>query len=143
MENVTEADHYAATLSSEPRGVLRISVPLDFGQLLIRHLIKPFMLSQPKLKIDLCIIDREVDLIAERFDLALRIGPGILKDSNLVGKKLFDVEMGLFASTEFLKKHGEPYDVSELRSYPFIFFPRNPDQSSNFLQLLPLNYYKT
>jgi len=126
VDNATEADHYAATFSSEPRGVLRVSVPLDYGQLLIRQLIKPFMQSYPKVKIDLCVIDREVNLIAERFDIALRIAPGILKDSNLVGKKLFDVQMGLFTSIEFLNEYGEPHDLLELRAYPFILYSKEP-----------------
>ncbi len=132
VESATEADHYAETFSSEPRGVLRISVSLDFGQLLVRQLIKPFMQAYPNLKIDLCVIDREVDLIAERFDLALRIGPGILKDSNLVGKKLFDIQMGFFLSPEFLSEYGEPNTAADLHNYPFIVFTKEQEPVFKF-----------
>lgn len=127
VESAREADHYVQTFTSQPQGVLRVSVSLDFGQLLVRQLIKPFMQAYPDLKIDLCVIDREVDLIAERFDLALRIGPGILRDSNLVGKKLFDIQMGLFASPGLLVEHGEPNDLSDLQNYPFIFFSKQQE----------------
>lgn len=132
VDSAMEADHYAETFSGEPQGVLRISVPLDFGQILVRELIKPFMQTYPNLKIDLCVIDREVDLIAERFDLALRIGPGSLKDSNLVGKKLFDIHMGLFAAPAFLQEHGEPGDLADLQNYPVIFFSKQPESIFKF-----------
>ena len=124
VEMANEAESFADTLTSEPHGVLRMSVPMDFGQLLVRQLIKPFMSAYPELKIDLYVIDREVDLIAERFDIALRIGPGTLKDSSLIGKKLFDIRMGLFASPEYIKEHGEPASADELSNYPFIIFTK-------------------
>lgn len=136
VESAREADHYAETLTSEPHGVLRISVSLDFGQLLIRQLIKPFMHAYPGLKIDLCVIDREVDLIAERYDLALRIGPGTLKDSSLVGRKLFDIPMGLFVSPEFLSEYGEPHTLADLEHYPFIFFHKDIDPGFKFPSVL-------
>jgi len=136
VDSASEADHFVETFTLEPQGVLRISVSLDFGQLLVRQLIKPFMQAYPNVKIDLCVIDREVDLIAERFDLALRIGPGSLKDSNLVGKKLFDIQMGLFASPEFLNEHGEPRDLSDLQNYPFIFFSKEQEPIFKFEQFL-------
>lgn len=143
VESAREADHYAETYTSEPQGILRISVSLDFGQLLVRQLIKPFMQAYPGLKIDLCIIDREVDLIAERFDLALRVGPGTLKDSNLVGKKLFDIEMGLFASTEFLNEYGEPQAVTDISRYPFIFFNKEQDPVFKYSSFMVPDYFES
>ena len=124
VETAQEAESFAETLTDEPQGVLRISVPMDFGQLLVSQLIKPFMSTYPELKIDLNVVDREVDLIAERFDIALRIGPGTLKDSSLIGKKLFDIRMGLFASPDYIKEHGEPASADDLSSYPFIIFTK-------------------
>lgn len=132
VDSAREAEHYAETLTSEPQGVLRVSVPMDFGQLLVRQLIKPFMQAYPELKIDLCVVDREVDLIAERYDLALRIGPGILKDSSYVGKKLFDIQMGMFASPEFLDEQGEPQSSNELQNYPFIIFTKELESIFSF-----------
>lgn len=132
VDNAREAEHFAETLTSEPHGILRVSVPLDFGQLLVRQLIKPFMQAYPELKIDLCVLDREVDLIAERYDLALRIGPGSLKDSSLVGKKLFDISMGLFASPAFLNEQGVPESSQALADYPFIIFTKEQDPVFHF-----------
>jgi len=127
-----QAEHYAQTLTDEPQGVLRISVSLDFGHLLIRQLIKPFMQAYPELKIDLYVIDREVDLIAERYDVALRIGPGMLTNSSLIGRKQFDVKMGLFASPDFLDEFGEPKTVVELQEYPFIYFSKQQESVFEF-----------
>jgi len=130
VESAREADRYAETLTSEPQGVLRISVPMDFGQLLVKNFIKPFMQAYPNIKIDLSVIDREVNLIAECFDLALRIGPGSLKDSNLVGRKLFDIPMGLFATPGLLKQFNEPVILGDVKNIPFIFFSK--EQNSDF-----------
>lgn len=132
VETAREADHFADTQISEPQGVLRISVPLDFGLLLVQQLIKPFMQEYPDLKIDLFVIDREVDLIAERYDLTLRIGPGLLKDSSLIGKKLFDVKMGLFASPQFLSEHGEPKTPDDLRKIPCVIFTKEQESVFEF-----------
>jgi len=132
VESASEADHFAETFTKQPQGVLRISVPMDFGQLLVKQLIRPFMQTYPNIKIDLCVIDREVNLIAERFDLALRIGPGTLKDSNLVGKKLFDIQMAMFASPAFLNEHGEPHNLSDLQHYPFIIFSKEQESVFQF-----------
>jgi len=132
VESASEADHFAETFTNQPQGVLRISVPMDFGQLLVQQLIKPFMQAYPNVKVDLCVIDREVNLIAERFDLALRIGPGTLKDSNLVGKKLFDIQMAMFASPDFLSEHGEPHNLSDLQHYPFIIFSKEHESVFQF-----------
>jgi len=127
-----QAEHYAETLTDEPQGVLRISVSLDFGHLLIRQLIKPFMQAYPKLKIDLYVIDREVDLIAERYDVALRIGPGMLTNSSLIGRKQFDVTMGLFASPDFLVEYGEPKTSDNLHNYPFVYFTKQQESVFEF-----------
>jgi len=131
-ETAQEADYYAETLTNEPQGVLRVSVSLDFGMLLIRELIKPFMQEYPKLKIDLFVIDREVDLIAERYDIALRIGPGQLKDSSLIGKKLFNVKMGLFVSPQFLREHSEPKVPDDLQKTPFVIFTKQQESVFKF-----------
>jgi len=136
VESASEADHFAETFTKQPQGVLRISVSMDFGQLLVQQLIKPFMQSYPNVKIDLSVIDREVNLIAERFDLALRIGSGTLKDSNLVAKKLFDIQMAMFASPDFLSEHGEPYALSDLQSYPFIIFSKAQESVFQFDRFL-------
>ncbi|MFV1984976.1 MAG: LysR family transcriptional regulator [Thiohalomonadales bacterium] len=132
VNTAREADHYADTLTNEPQGVLRISVPLDFGLLLVHQLVKPFMREYPNLKIDLFVIDREVDLIAERYDIALRIGPGLLKDSSLIGKKLFNVKMGLFASPQFLSEYGEPKTPDDLQNTPFVIFTKQQEPVFEF-----------
>jgi len=136
VESAREADLFAETLIGEPQGVLRISVPMDFGQLLVKKFIKPFLQAYPKIKIDLSVVDREVDLIAECVDLALRIGPGSLKDSNLVGKKLFDIPMGLFATPALLELYDEPNTLSDIKDIPFIFFSKDQNSVFKFGSLL-------
>jgi len=127
VETVWEASHYAQTLSNEPTGVLRISVSLDYGQLLIRQFLNSFMRTYPNLKIDLYVTDREVNLIEERYDVALRAAPGVLQDSSLIGRKLFDVQMGIFASPAFVDEYGEPETLNDLSNFPFIVFTKKQE----------------
>lgn len=131
-ETANEAERFAQTLNDEPQGVLRISAPMDFSQLLVQQLIHPFMSQWPKVKIDLVVLDREVDLVAERFDVALRIGPGSLKDSSLIAKKLFKIKMGVYASPTFLQALGEPMSVTDLLNYPLIFFSKQQETEFKF-----------
>jgi len=143
VETAREADHYADTHTSKTQGILRVSVSLDFGQLLVQTLIRPFLQTYPDIKIDLHILDREVDLIAERFDIALRIGPGVLKDSSLIAKKLFDVNMGLFASPSLLVEYGEPKKMDNLRDYPFIFFNKEQEPLFEFASGFMPTFFQT
>lgn len=124
VDAASEAELFAMALSNNPQGILRISAPRDFSQLLVQQLIEPFIRQYREVKIDLAVLDREVDLIAERFDLALRIGKGSLKDSNLVGKKLFDVSMGLYAAPHWLTQQGEASVNKNPLDYPFIIFSK-------------------
>ncbi|NOY71136.1 MAG: LysR family transcriptional regulator [Gammaproteobacteria bacterium] len=124
VDAANEAELFAKALNNNPQGVLRISAPQDFSQLLVQQLIEPFIRQYREVKIDLAVLDREVDLIAERFDIALRIGKGSLKDSNLVGKKLFDVPMGLYAAPHWLKQQGEASVNKNPLDYPFIIFSK-------------------
>jgi len=99
------------------------------------------MSEYSEVKIDLLVLDREVDLVAERFDIALRIGQGSLKDSNLIGKKLFDVDMGLYAAPTFLQEQGEPKIEKDLQHYPLILFSKQIDSTFDpSAGLIPNNF---
>ena len=132
VETAQEAELFAATLNNEPQGVLRISLPLDFAQLIVEQLVEPFLKAYPSVKLDISAIDREVDLIAERYDLTLRIGPGVLKDSTLVAKKLFDVKMGFFASPNYLEAWGMPEHLESLEEHRVIVFRKQQDSAFRF-----------
>jgi DNA-binding transcriptional LysR family regulator len=86
----------------EPLGTVKIAAPYDLGSGLLTSAICKYMDEFPKVKVDLIFSDRVQDLVAERFDLGVRVG--ILEDSTLIAKKVGTSGFSLFASPKYLKK---------------------------------------
>lgn len=110
-----------AELSPLPKtasGVLRITAPSGFGQSVVLPMIPQLLAANPDLRIDLDLSDRQVDIVGQGLDLALRIAP--LEDSELVAKKLGPNPRLICASPDYVKKHGQPATVSELDDHACI-----------------------
>ena len=105
---------------AEPRGVLRVSAPLSFGLSHLSPLIAGFMQVMPKIEIDLDLNDRTVDLVAEGFDMAVRIG--MLSDSSMVARKLMDVSLEIVASPAYLAKRGTPTAPADIKVHDCLLF---------------------
>lgn len=88
--------------SRQPRGLLRVSVPTSFALRWLSPRLPDFLVRYPDLQLDLALNDRFVDLVAERYDCALRIGSE-LPDSALVVRRLGSVSRVLVASAAYLK----------------------------------------
>lgn len=121
-DTADEADRFIETLSAEPQGLLRISAPLDFGLVLTREVVAPYMKDHPKVQIELDLTQRKVDLVSERFDLALRVSSRALQDSSLIAKKLRAIQIGFYAAPSFLKKHGKPTTPKQVSQLECISF---------------------
>jgi DNA-binding transcriptional LysR family regulator len=115
VAEVEEAEASAAADRFEPRGMLRVNVPLTFGLREIAPLIPDFARRYPAVTVDLALNDRFVDLIAEEWDLAIRIGR--LKDSALVARRLAGCRMVLCASPAYLAARGTPALVGDLAGH--------------------------
>jgi DNA-binding transcriptional LysR family regulator len=127
IDTAKEAEHFAETLTSEPQGLLRISAPIDFGQIVVTELVDPFLKKYPKLEIDLNLSNAYVDLVRERIDIALRPTRGTLRDSSLIAKQILQTNLGLYASPAYIKKHGKPETLQQVYEHDFISFSiRNP-----------------
>ncbi|XHS79962.1 LysR family transcriptional regulator [Burkholderiaceae bacterium UC74_6] len=90
-----------------PRGRLRVSMPSDLARLVLNGAISRFVIDHPEVQLELDLSPRRVDLIAEGFDLALRIGP-LNADSQLAARRLTRLSTALYAAPSFLERHGEP-----------------------------------
>ncbi|QRY82543.1 LysR family transcriptional regulator [Pseudomonas sp. PDNC002] len=105
----------------EPRGRLRVSVPISFGHLCVVPLMLELARDYPALKIDMSFTDRRVDLIEEGFDLAVRIGP--LGDSaTLAARKLGVQYTSIGAAPSYLARHGMPKSLDDLASHAAISY---------------------
>jgi len=96
----------------ELRGQLRISAPLTFGPTHFAPAFAEMARRHPKLSIRTCYTDRFVDLVAEGFDCAIRVG--YLPDSNLIARRIAPIHGKLVASPAYLEARGAPETPDEL-----------------------------
>lgn len=122
IDTAKEAEHFAETLSSEPQGLLRITSPVDFGQIFVSTLIDPFLKKHPKVQIDLVLRNPPVDIIDERIDIALMPNFGGLQDSSLVARKILETDLGVYASPAYIKRHGKPETIEDIGDHDYIGF---------------------
>lgn len=115
LEDFTAAEAAASIEKLEVQGTLRLNAPLSFGINEVAPLLSKLTSRHPKLKIDLGLNDRHIDLIEEGWDLAIRIGT--LTSSALIARRLAPCRLHLCAASAYLKKHGTPKTVSDLKSH--------------------------
>lgn len=101
-------------------GRLRMSAPTSFGLRFLTEVVAELAVAHPQLSVDFQLEDRTVDLVAERFDLALRIGR--LPDSSLLAQKVGASRRLVVASPEYLARHGTPREPAELRQHDCILY---------------------
>ncbi len=101
-----------------PTGTLRLTTSVDYGTAVVAPALAEFMRMHPALQVDLVIADEISDLIAERFDLSIRIG--WLRDSSLRATRLATIRQRLVASPAYLAAHGRPRRPAELAAHPWI-----------------------
>lgn len=106
------AEDEAGEQSKRPRGRVRISAPLSFGIAYLGAMLPAFLEAYPEITVDFALSDRKVDLVAEGFDVALRIAS--LDDSSLLSRRLCTVRLLLVASPDYLARHGMPTHPAEL-----------------------------
>lgn len=124
LREVEAAEVLVAGLARSPRGLLRISGPLYFGELHIAPLVASLSKQQSELKIDLVLSDRFVDLVAEGFDLAVRIGP--LGSTSLIARRLSRARVVACASPSYLERHGSPMVPQDLLEHDCLRYSPDP-----------------
>lgn len=113
------ADQALERLRDEPEGELRLAAPIGFGELLSTAL-EPLR-RHPRLRLHLLLDDTPIDLIAERVDLALRVGR--FTDSALVARRLGELQRQLCAAPRYLAERGWPRDPGELAGHDWLGLP--------------------
>jgi DNA-binding transcriptional LysR family regulator len=118
LTEVEEAGAAVSELQSAPRGVLRVTAPMTFS--FISPILVELLEAQPNLQLELVCTDRQVDLVEERFDLAIRAGS--VPDSMLVGRRLGTVRHFLMAAPGLLERLGAPETPADLERFPCAVF---------------------
>lgn len=102
-------------------GRVRLSVPTTYGHYRLPPVLARFAQQYPQVQVELNITNRNVDLVAEGFDLAIRLGQ--LPDSGLVARKLEDAPLLLVAAPDYLQRRGTPQTLDDLQQHlclPFV-----------------------
>ncbi|MEQ8858475.1 MAG: LysR family transcriptional regulator [Pseudomonadales bacterium] len=118
LADVEEAERAVARNQAELSGALRVTAPVEFGRMHLAPLIAEFLLHHHGVRADLLLLDRNVDLVSEGIDLALRIGA--LADSSLVAIRLGEVRRVTVASPRLLKQSELPDHPDELSRLPCV-----------------------
>lgn len=113
------ASEAAVSEQDTPRGVLRVTAPAEFGDVL-GSLLAEFTTQFPDVHVQVELTGRYVDLIREGFDVALRVGE--LADSSLVARRIGEVELRAFASPAYLERRGIPETPADLSEHDCVLF---------------------
>jgi DNA-binding transcriptional LysR family regulator len=126
LDDLERADQEAAAFAGDdPSGHLRISVPGDVGRIWLAPIVTTFLAAHPRVTIEVDATSRFVDLVGERYDLAIRLG--VLPDSRLVARKVADRRRLLCASPDYLARHGMPMAPTDLSDHACLCFTGRED----------------
>lgn len=127
LEDLHEAERQILELKDCPVGKLRINVPLSFGIAYLSRPIVDFANRYPEVVMDVNYDDRRVDMIAEGYDVLVRIGS--LEDSSLIARKLADSPIILCASPDYLKTHDQLVTPDDIDSHRGIVYTKHDNRA--------------
>ena len=119
LADMDEAEREAAT-GTAPRGRVRVNTNVPFGLHHLLPLVPGFLALHPEVTLDIVLTDEVVDLLEERADIAIRVGP--LRSSRLIARKLGASRMAVVATPAYLERHGMPATLSDLERHNRIGF---------------------
>ena len=130
IEEADEAVMAARGSASGLTGKLRVSTSICFGRLDVIPNLSAFLAEHPDLDIELVLDDRNVDLVNEGIDVALRMGA--MPDSNMTTRRIAEGRRIVVATPAYLQRHGTPMSPDELTSHQTVIYPRGGGESWTF-----------
>ncbi len=120
LADLNEAEQVVADTQCRISGKIRLALPLGLGTNQLAEPISQFMDDHPEIEIEIDLNDRQIDLIEENIDLAIRVGD--LEDSSLIARKLASVHFAICASPVYLARFGEPQHPAELSAHEVLVY---------------------
>lgn len=125
LDELAVANREASNIAASPQGLLRVSVPVTFGRQWVAPLLPSFIDRHPLIRIDVRFSDRLVDVVADGFDVAIRVG--VLRDSTLISRKIASYRNLLVAAPSYLARHGKPRTPDDLAQHACLGFSGHAD----------------
>ena len=119
---VDEAERAVGSLQAAPRGLLRVTAGVNMS--FLAAIVADFLRRFPEVQLELLCTGRAVDLVEERFDIAIRAG--VLADSSLIARSLGSVGWFFVATAAYLKKRGRPRSPDDLANHDCLVFGAGP-----------------
>lgn len=136
VEELREVESRIGREASVPRGLLRVTTSVGLGLSQISKLVPEFLRRYPEVRLELDLQDRNLDLVAERFDIGIRFGR--MPDSSLKSRQLGHVTRQIFAAPSYIARHGRPRTPQDLARHNCLNF-----HYMNSLNTWPLREKKT
>ncbi|WP_322001769.1 LysR substrate-binding domain-containing protein [Marinobacter alexandrii] len=115
LDALDDAERSITNLQLSPRGKLRLTAPITYGEKRIAPLVNEFVVRYPELDVEMNLTNQKLDLVGESYDLAVRLGK--LEDSSMMARRLSSRTLYVCASPQYLSAHGTPYELSELAQH--------------------------
>ncbi|MGE0338698.1 MAG: LysR family transcriptional regulator [Xanthobacteraceae bacterium] len=126
VSEIEDAGFQASQMQSELSGVLRVSIPVDFGVSWLGRLITEFAIAHPKIQLDVEINNRWVDVSQEPYDVAIHLGPP--RSVHLPVKVFTSLTRGFYASPAYLKRRGAIHSTEDLQSHDCVVTETQRDE---------------
>jgi DNA-binding transcriptional LysR family regulator len=120
LADIEEAERALSSQQIAPRGELRVTAPVLFGQLHVTPAVIQFLRAYADIKVELLLLDRVVNMVEEGIDVGVRIAP--LEDSSMIATRVGEVRRVICASPDLLERIGTPKHPSELAGFPCVHF---------------------
>jgi DNA-binding transcriptional LysR family regulator len=115
LADIWEAEQVAGRMATEPRGALKVTMPLAYGLHRLGPVIAAYARRYPQVTLNLSLSDRKVDLVEEGYDVAIRIGK--LPESGLIARKLGTVHGVVVGAPDYLERQGRPKVPADLADH--------------------------
>lgn len=115
LEGFESAEHELLELQTQPRGKLRLTAPITYGERVLMPLLNDFLIQYPQMSLEVELSNNKLDIIDSGFDLAIRLGH--LEDSRLRARRLSGRQVFTCASPEYINRFGQPNTLSELKNH--------------------------
>jgi len=112
VEGLEAAELAVTQMQSTPKGLIKVTAPVAYGESYIVPLLHDFLELHPQIDLDVNLTNLTLDLVENGIDVAIRLGR--LKDSSLIAKRLASRQLYVCGTSTYLEKYGTPHTLSEL-----------------------------